>query len=352
MQGSLVLSDGTTFPGKTFGARTAVTGEVVFNTGMVGYPECFTDPSYRGQILVMTYPLVGNYGVLEESAVGQLSASFESHRIHLTGLVMAEHSRAISRRNGQHRLDEWLEAQGVPALADVDTRALAKKLRSAGTMPGKLLSDSSDVALADPNQQNLVAQVSLAVPVEYAGAGKHVAVIDCGCKNNIVRALLQRGLCVTVVPWNWPVASDAFDGVVVSNGPGDPQQCTATIATLRGLLQSERPLLGICLGHQLLALAAGARTYKLKFGHRSQNQPCIQVGTHRCFITSQNHGYAVDETTLPTDWLPWFYNANDGSNEGIRHRTRPYWSVQFHPEAAPGPLDTDFLFDQFVAALG
>jgi carbamoyl-phosphate synthase small subunit len=351
MKARLVLADGSSYPGTTIGSCRSVAGEVVFNTGMVGYPESFTDPSYKGQILVMTYPLIGNYGLREESAANGLSRFFESSRSHLTGLIVAECSQAISRRGGELTLDQWLKAEGVPGLADVDTRGLTQRLRTAGSMPGKLLFANDDVAFVDPNEQNLVAQVSTDRPVRHGSGGNHVVVIDCGCKNNILRMLLQRRLAVTVVPWNWPLPNEPYDGVVISNGPGDPEVCTQTIQTIRSLLATETPIFGICLGHQLLALAAGAATYKLKYGHRGQNQPCVQVGTKRCFITSQNHGYAVAEPTLPAAWRPWFYNANDGSNEGIRHVSRPFCGVQFHPEASPGPLDTEFLFDEFADLL-
>jgi carbamoyl-phosphate synthase small subunit len=351
MNAKLILQDGTTFSGKAFGWTGSVAGEVVFNTGMVGYPECFTDPSYQGQILVLTYPLIGNYGVPLEKSVNGISEVFESKRIHITGLVVSEFSAAFSHWNGGASLDRWLKEQKIPGLAGVDTRALTQKLRTIGVMLGKLVGENSDVDFRDPNLENLVAQVSIAKPVRYGDGRKRVAVIDCGCKNNIIRSLLQRNLSVTVVPWNWPLENERFDGVVISNGPGDPKMCEETVQTVRRLIANEVPIFGICLGSQILALAAGAETFKLKYGHRGQNQPCVLVGSKRCFITSQNHGYAVNEETLPTDWQPWFFNANDGTNEGIRHRTKPFMGVQFHPEASPGPVDTGFLFDEFVNLL-
>jgi carbamoyl-phosphate synthase small subunit len=228
---------------------------------------------------------------------------------------------------------------------------LTQHLRTAGSRLGKLLSGHEDVPFHDPNADNLVAQVSLREPRRLGEGKKRVVVIDCGAKNGIVRSLLARGVAVTVVPWDWPADREEGDGVVISNGPGDPKIVEATVATVRRLVEKGTPTLGICLGSQVLALAAGAETYKLKFGHRSHNQPCVQVGSKRCFITSQNHGYAVDERTLPPDWLPWFFNANDGTNEGIRHRTGPFMGVQFHPEASPGPLDTTGLFDDFIGLL-
>jgi carbamoyl-phosphate synthase small subunit len=323
---------------------------VVFNTGIVGYPESLTDPSYAGQILVLTYPLVGNYGV-PERPTRRLNDLFESDKIQIVALVVSEHCVQASHWNGRGTLHGWLHSQRIPGLAGVDTRALTQHLRTAGAMLGKVVVNENRVAWRNPNQENLVAGVSVSQPQCHGSGKKKVVVLDCGCKNNIVRSLLKRGLSVTIIPWNHPLEREEFDGVVLSNGPGDPQMCQDAIHNLRWLLTQNKPVFGVCLGNQLLALAAGATTYKLKYGHRSQNQPCVLVGSKRCFITSQNHGYAVDETTLGRDWLPWFFNANDGTNEGIRHRTRPFRSVQFHPEAWPGPLDTEFLFDEFVQSL-
>jgi carbamoyl-phosphate synthase small subunit len=345
--GRLVLEDGSIYEGRAFGREAAVAGEVVFNTGMVGYPECLTDPSYAGQILVLTYPLIGNYGVPADGG-GRFNAWFESERIQVSGVVLMEGCEEASHWNCSTSFEAWLQAHDVPGLVGVDTRALAQKLRAAGTMLGKLEYGDDDIGFYDPNQVNLVAGVSLTEPVEYGSGDRRVVVVDCGCKNNIIRVLLQREVAVTAVPWDWPVEEAPCDGVVISNGPGDPRTCTATVEHVRRLLTKNVPIFGICLGNQILALAAGAETYKLKFGHRGQNQPCVLNGTKRCYITSQNHGYAVDEDTLPTDWLPWFSNANDGTNEGIRHRSKPFRGVQFHPEASPGPSDTEFLFDDFL----
>lgn len=350
MSASLVLEDGSVYSGEPFGWRGSVAGEVVFNTGMVGYPETFTDPSYTGQILVLTYPLIGNYGVPSDGP-GRLRRFFESERIHIAGLVVMENCEEASHWNNRGSLDGWLKEQQVPGLAGIDTRSLTQKLRTAGTMLGKLVMGGQRIDFHNPNAQNLVAQVSVAQPEHFGTGAKRVVVVDCGCKNNIIRSLLKREVSVTVVPWDWELEREECDGVVLSNGPGDPKVCESTVRNVRALLGGDTPVLGICLGHQILALAAGAETYKLKYGHRGQNQPCVLLGSKRCFITSQNHGYAVDEKSLPPDWLPWFYNANDGTNEGIRHRSKPFLAVQFHPEACPGPCDTDFLFDDFVRML-
>ncbi|TKB76194.1 MAG: glutamine-hydrolyzing carbamoyl-phosphate synthase small subunit [Nitrospira sp.] len=350
--GRLVLDDGAVFEGEMFGARTSISGEVVFNTGMVGYPESLTDPSYKGQILVLTYPLIGNYGVPLSQAENGVSSTWESDRIQVQGLVVSEYASRYSHWQASQSLGEWLAASGVPALSGVDTRAITKRIRDRGTMLGKLLMSGEEVGFCDPNQQNLVSAVGSDAPVSYGSAGPRVLLIDCGCKSNIIRNLLARGLRLVRVPWNYAIPPDMdYDGVVVSSGPGDPKHCRDTIRQLQALMEQDRPILGICLGHQLMALAAGADTYKLKFGHRSQNQPCLEVGTPRCYITSQNHGYAVRTETLPTGWTPWFTNANDGTNEGIRHQRKPFMSVQFHPEASPGPDDTSHIFDEFVRRL-
>jgi len=351
MIAKIVLEDGFSMTGTAFGWKASVSGEVVFNTGMVGYPECLTDPSYRGQILVLTYPLIGNYGVPANVEHNGLSPFFESDRVQIAGLLVSEVSNEFSHWNANLSLDNWLKTNQVPAIAGLDTRLLTQRLRTQGSLLGKLVHEEELAEFYDPNRDHLVAQVSLAQPVSFGSGSRRVIVIDCGCKNNIIRSLTARGVAVTAVPWDWPVENESCDGVVISNGPGDPKKCEATIATVRKLFAKGIPVFGICLGSQILALAAGADTYKLKFGHRSQNQPCVLVGSKRCFITSQNHGYAVDEDSLPLDWEPWFFNANDGTNEGVRHRHQPFRGVQFHPEASPGPVDTAFLFDEFVAML-
>lgn len=347
----LVLEDGTVYSGKHFGYEASTAGEVVFNTGMVGYPETLTDPSYKGQILVFTYPLVGNYGVPDDSRVDNLLNYFESEKIHVQGVVITSLTRDYSHWNAIRSLEQWMIEHKIPGIEGLDTRAVTKKLRSTGTQLGKLVIKGRDVPFYDPDNDNLVAQVSITEPEEYGDFNKRVVLVDTGCKKNIIRSFLSREVSVLRVPWDYDFSKEKFDGLMLSNGPGDPTMVPETIENIRAQLSKDKPIFGICLGHQILSLAAGAQSYKLKFGHRSQNQPCVQVGTKRCYITSQNHGYAIDDQTLPDDWKPWFFNANDGSNEGIRHSTKPIRSVQFHPEAMPGPVDTSFLFDEFVNML-
>ena len=349
--GSLVLEDGSIFNGKIIGHHDSIAGEVVFNTGMVGYPETFTDPSYKGQILALTYPLIGNYGVPHSQTIEGLSTVFESNEVQVQGVVMTDYSFEYSHWNAQKSLDEWFKEQKVLGLYGIDTRQLTKKLRQRGSMLGKIISDGQDRDFYDPNRENLVRLVSVKEPLVYGTGKKKVMLIDCGGKFNIIRSLVGRGVQVKRVPWDYDFLNEDFDGVMISNGPGDPQMCQPTVAFVRKLLEGNRPVFGICLGHQILSLAAGAETYKMKFGHRSQNQPCLELATQRCYITSQNHGFAVKPTGLSSDWEPWFFNANDGSNEGIRHQSKPFMSVQFHPEATPGPTDTSHLFDRFIDLL-
>jgi carbamoyl-phosphate synthase small subunit len=340
--GSLVLEDGTRFEGMSFGYENARAGEVVFCTGMVGYPEALTDASFAGQILVMTYPIMGNYGVPDASM-------WEDDRIHVAGLLVSHYVNTPSHAQSIMTLEDWLKREKIPALEIKDTRLLTQHLRKYGSMLGKIVFDH-DTDFIDPNQEHLVEQVSVK-EVQVAGDGDTtIALIDCGAKRNIVRSLLARNIRVVTVPWDYDLFSlDCtfdFDGILISNGPGNPKLAGKTVQTIRTALERKIPIMGICMGHQLLALAAGGDTYKLKFGHRSQNQPCLMSGTKRCYITTQNHGFAVGK--LPSDFEPWFINANDGSNEGMRHTKLPFFSVQFHPEAAPGPMDTEWLFDYFL----
>ncbi|HTR19097.1 MAG TPA: glutamine-hydrolyzing carbamoyl-phosphate synthase small subunit [Candidatus Paceibacterota bacterium] len=339
----LFLEDGTVFEGESFGAKKAMSGEVVFNTGMTGYVESLTDPSYAGQILVCTYPLVGNYGVPDKRY-------FESTKIQVSGLVVAEYSQEYSHHTAKESLSQWLKESGVPAITGVDTRALTKRLRERGVMLGAL-AEQAPKKFPDPNEENLVALVSPKRKRVYGNGPIRIVLVDCGAKENIVRKLVRKETTVIRVPWDYDFTHEDYRALAISNGPGDPTQCTATIAHIRGAMADKKPIVGVCLGNQLLALAAGAKTYKLKYGHRGQNQPCIDRETGRCYITSQNHGFAVDTETLPSQWKEWFANGNDGSNEGIAHVSMPWRSVQFHPEASPGPTDTGWIFDRFIEDL-
>lgn len=348
----LILEDGTVFEGYSFGSSKSVSGELVFNTGMVGYPETLTDPSYCGQILVLTYPLIGNYGVPGDDRENDLAKFFESDHIQVQGLVVADYSFHYSHWNARRSLSEWLIGQDIPAIYGVDTRALTIRLRDRGTMLAKIIPDDSrDIEFTDPNLKNLVSDVSINEPVVYKKGKNRIAMVDCGVKNNIIKAFLKRDITVIRVPWDYDFSQERVDGILVSNGPGDPMMCAQTIDHVKKSLSLNIPILGICLGSQILGLAAGATTYKLKYGHRSQNQPCQERGTRRCYITSQNHGYALDADTLPQDWREWFVNNNDQTNEGIIHISKPFFGTQFHPEASPGPDDTEFLFDMFLRAV-
>ena len=350
----LVLHDGTTFYGKSFGAEKEVAGEVVFNTAMMGYPESLTDPSYAGQLMTLTFPLVGNYGVPPLKY-------WESEHIHASAIIVADYSEQFCHWNASESLADWLKREGIPGVTGIDTRALTKVLREHGVMMGRLVFEEGSLCCntvaaketEDYAAVNWVERVSCKDVIRYnEGAGKKVVLVDCGVKANIIRCLVNRGVEVIRVPWNYDYTTMAFDGLFLSNGPGDPDHCVETVNILkRQMAQSRKPICGICMGNQLLAKAAGANIYKLKYGHRSHNQPVREVGTNRCYVTSQNHGYAVDAATLGRDWRELFVNMNDGSNEGIRHQTNPWFSAQFHPEACSGPVDTEFMFDRFMETL-
>ncbi len=353
---TLVLSDGTRFHGKSFGYDAPVAGEVVFNTAMMGYPESLTDPSYEGQLLALTFPLVGNYGVppftMEENGIPSF---MESERIHASALIVSDYSDYYSHWNAVESLSEWLKREKVTGITGIDTRELTKVLRENGVMMGKILFDENPELIpeADYAGVNFVDRVSCKEIIRYnEGAGKKVVLVDCGVKANIIRSLLSRGVEVIRVPWNYDYTDMEFDGLFLANGPGDPDMCEEAVNIIRKQIsESRKPICGICMGNQLLAKAGGATIYKLKYGHRSHNQPVRQVGTNKCYVTSQNHGYAVDAKTLEADWEELFVNMNDGSNEGIRHKTNPWFSSQFHPEACSGPVDTSFIFDKFIDTL-
>lgn len=353
----LELEDGTAIQGVGFGASRVVGGEVVFNTGMAGYVESLTDPSYRGQILVLTYPLIGNYGVPADRAPGSLDGPFESSRIQVQGLIVQHYVGIPSHHASRRSLGRWLIDEGVPAITGIDTRTLTRRLRESGTMHGWLspddLSGAEVRARASERDMHLgiFREVAPVAPLRYEGGPLEVLLVDAGAKDNIVRSILGRGATVTRAPWHCDLGplADRADGIVIGNGPGDPKDLAPLVAQIRQLLgHSRRPVFGICLGNQILCLAAGGDTYKLPYGHRGVNQPVRDLRTGRCYITSQNHGYAVRDESLQAGWQPWFVNINDGSNEGIRSTQDPHFSVQFHPEAAPGPQDTGFLFDDFL----
>lgn len=378
---SLILSDGTVFRGRSFGYEKPVAGEVVFNTAMTGYPESLTDPSYAGQLMTLTYPLVGNYGVPPFTIEANGLATFmESEKIHAEAIIVSDYSENYSHWNAVESLADWLKREQVPGITGIDTRELTKVLREHGVMMGRIVfddaMDNGEWRMDNYGEVNYVDRVSCKDIIVYAGGEsktfpvstpmeelnsqlsifhsqlKKVVLVDCGVKTNILRCLLKRGVEVIRVPWNYDFNGLQFDGLFISNGPGDPDTCDAAVQNIRRAMQNEKlPIFGICMGNQLLSKAGGAKIYKLKYGHRSHNQPVRMVGTNRCFITSQNHGYAVDNNTLGADWEPLFVNMNDGSNEGIRHKRNPWFSAQFHPEAASGPTDTEFLFDEFVKLL-
>jgi len=351
MNAKLVLFDGSEFEGQSFGWEQPRSGELVFSTGMVGYPESLTDPSYEGQILVYTYPIIGSYGVPDKKF-------WESDRIHVSGLIVSQYIDTPSHFQSQMTLSEWLKKEKIPGLVIADTRYLTQKLRDGGAQLAKIVFNK-DIDFDDSNKKNLVNIVSTKKIItenylmydrsqDNNKQAKTIVLIDCGLKKNITRSLLVRGVKVITVPWNFDIFSlkEKIDGVVVSNGPGDPKMCDATIETVKKVMAKKIPILGICLGNQILALAAGGDTYKMKFGHRGQNQPCIMVGTKRCYLTTQNHGFAIGK--IPKGFQPWFINANDNTNEGIVHEKLPFMSVQFHPEACPGPTDTEWVFDEFL----
>lgn len=345
----LIFEDGAEFIAKSFGYEKNVSGELVFNTAMTGYPESLTDPSYEGQILVSSYPLVGNYGVPINSQQDGIFSYFESDKIHCKALIVSDYSFKDSHWNSEKSLGGWLKDQQIPGLFCVDTRALTKKLREEGSTLVKIIFDNKEdeIDFYNPNKENLVEKVSTKSRVEYGDGDYKIILVDCGTKNNIIRCLLKRNAKVIRVPWDYDFTKEDYDGVLLSNGPGNPEFCDKTVSHIKKSFAVEKPIFGICLGNQLLAVASGAETYKMKYGHRSHNQGVMKLGSNRCYITSQNHGFAVDEKSLSPDWEVLFTNVNDGSNEGIRHKTKPFFSVQFHPEASSGPTDTEFLFDDF-----
>ncbi len=359
--GKLILDDGTVLDGMGFGYPTTVFGEIVFNTGMVGYTETLTDPSYSGQILTMTYPLVGNYGVPDPAAADPdgIPEFFESDRIHARGMVVHELSLTASHWNLAMTLDEWLHAERVPGISGIDTRELTKKLRTGGVMMAALAVSDSEIDAGEVagrlreaphyDSEQFMDAVSTRQEQSYGTGGEPVVVIDTGAKNAILRNIRDMGYRVVKLPWDTPfdeVMSHGPKGVVISNGPGDPQKCAETIRTARRLIEEDVPTLGICLGAQIIGIAGDMQTYKLKYGHRGQNKPCVNSEDGQVYVTSQNHGYGITPESLgDSEFDLWFTNADDKTVEGIRHKTRNCIAVQFHPEASPGPYDCKFVFD-------
>lgn len=369
-----MLEDGSIFEGIGFGYPAAVAGEIVFNTGMVGYTETLTDPSYRGQILCLTYPLIGNYGVpsMDDTDEFGLPKFFESDKIQVKGLIIHDLSIAASHWSCVKTLDEWLYEQRIPGVYNIDTRELTKKLRVNGVMAGAISSAIQKGKLANSEvdvrelssliknqqygQQDFMPEVSTNMPREYGDNTKEtIVLLDTGTKNSIIRNILRIGFKVVSLPWDSSfeeVMSYEPKGIVISNGPGDPKVCKTAIKTAKQLIMASIPTLGICLGEQILALAAGADTYKLKFGHRGQNKPCMDLRNNRTYITSQNHGYGIDHKSLEnTGFKIWFSNTDDQTVEGIEHESKPIIAVQFHPEASPGPYDCIFVFERFKELL-
>lgn len=341
----LILEDGQIFEGRAPNWQKGFfPGEVVFTTGMCGYMESLTDPSFAGQILVFTYPLIGNYGISQSSA-------WESKKSHVAGVVVSESCEQWSHHSGLLSLEEWLKKEGIPLITEVDTRAVTKSIRSKGALLGAIGLTAQGASFRDPNQEHLVEKVSICQKAVYGKGIKRVIAVDCGMKESMMKQLASYPMEIIRVPHDYDYSEEPFDGVFLSNGPGDPIRCEKTIEILKKAMKKQKPIFGVCLGSQMLALAAGAKTYKLPFGHRGQNQPCIDVETRKCYITSQNHGYAVEEDSLPEDWKVTFKNLNDGSVEGISHKVLPFYSVQFHPEASPGPTDMRWFFERFWACL-
>lgn len=319
-------------------------GEIVFSTGMTGYVESLTDPSYAGQILTFTYPLIGNYGVPN-------SSTWESEKLQAAGVVTGWVNEFPSHWDSELSFLAWIQEQRVPLITGVDTRELTKLLRKKGAVLGAICMDKKPRAFPDPNETDLVKTVSIPAKQSYGAGPKKIIAVDCGMKENILRCLMKFPLQIVRVPYDYDYSNEEYDGLFISNGPGNPALCKATIAILKKNLKRGKPIMGICLGAQLLGLAIGSKTYKLKYGHRGQNHPCLDLERKKAILTSQNHGYAIDEKTLPRDWKVLFRSLNDQSIEGIAHKKLPYFAVQFHPESHPGPTDAFYLFEKFTESL-
>jgi carbamoyl-phosphate synthase small subunit len=344
----LVLQTGQVFEGKSpLWTKKINVGEIVFNTGMVGYTEVLTDPSYKGQIICFTYPIIGNYGVEDQS-------HWESDRIQAAGIIVSELSQFYARKQGKSSLESWCKKYHTPIITDIDTRSLTKTLRHYGVVSGAIVL-GNEVPKSYPNtdELNLVTKVSINKPVESGNGKKKLVVVDCGMKANIRRYLHTKDITIRYVPYNYDYAEEIYDGILISNGPGNPAHCFKTAEILKRAIKNtpQKPVFGICLGAQIMGMSVSAEIYKLKFGHRAQNHPCLLEGTNKSYLTSQNHGFAINEKSIPGDWEVWFRNLNDGTVQGLKHKKHPYSAVQFHPEAGPGPLDTLWLFDRFFKQL-
>lgn len=347
----LHLANGSVLEGFSFGYYGESEGEVVFSTGMTGYVESLTDPSFAGQILTFTYPLIGNYGIPRSKYLNtNLMSNFESEKIWVKGVIVSSFSEVPSHCDAFQSISEWLKSQKTPGIYGIDTRALTQQIRESGVIQGKISTRKNKTTLLPNTLLNTVSTVSIKEVVQYKPKktnGKHIAVIDCGIKHGILRELLKIGYAITRVPWdvNPLDVTKRIDGVICSNGPGDPKDALSTVENVRKIIDKNIPFLGICLGHQLLSLAIGADTYKMKYGHRGLNQPCLDLKTNKAYVTSQNHGFAVSRKNLPKGFEEWFVNLNDNTVEGIRHKTKNIKSVQFHPEGCPGPFDTNWIYN-------
>ena len=344
----IILEDGAEFHGKSFGYQGSAAGEFVFNTAMTGYPESLTDPSYKGQILVLTYPLTGNYGIPNNDSENNMPKFFESDQIHASALVTTDYTHEHSHWGASKSLDEWLKEHSIPGVYGVDTRALSIHIREKGNMLGKLIYKDQDIAAYNPHDDNLVDMVSCKEKIVYGNGAFRILLVDCGVRYNIIRELLAADATVVRVPWNYDFINEEYDGLLISSGPGDPKKCSVTVENVAKALQGNKPVMGIGLGSLIMGLAAGADTFKLKFGHRSHNQPVLKAGSNTSFITAQNHSFAIDTNTLPNEWETFYTNLNDGTNEGFCHKTKPFFSTMFHREPSALALDGECLFEAFI----
>lgn len=347
----LILEDGSIYEGFHFGSFKSSSGEVVFNTAMTGYTESITDPSYKGQILLYTYPIIGNYGIPFSTIEKSLHSLYESDKLHINGLIVSYYTETPYHWNMYKKLSDWLEENDIPALSGLDTRMLTKKFRKNGTMLGKIIINNENISFYDTNKYNLAAQVSINKKIVYGKGRYKIMLVDCGVKYNIIRCLIRRNCTVIRVPWDYDFTQEKYDGLFISNGPGNPYLYLKTIMHIKIALTKNKPVFGICLGNQLMGLAIGANIYKLKYGHRGHNQPVLLNGTNKAYVTSQNHSYVIDINGISNNWKIFFKNLNDGSCEGLIHNQKPFFSVQFHPEACGGPNDTEFLFDSFINSI-